>query len=223
MSEPKKVPPGHPDYDMEFERCRWEMAMDGAASQDVDAWARATYESGEPILSERSRVEASQADVERINKDLEGMFLRDDTQKRSLLMNLHDKGVVSTQTLMDKLGLCYDAEVERTRFEGSMADMSLEQSRKANEESRDRTSEAISKLAAPAMVGGGVVYGTTTTTATTGTTIIGATSSTGMTITFSGGYIIGYGTGYGTASVTEAPKEPKQWRGSVHGMVRVEE
>lgn len=45
--------------------------------------------------------------------------LRDDTQWHQILMQLHDKQVISTQTLMEELDLNYDQEVKRMRYETS--------------------------------------------------------------------------------------------------------
>ena len=46
--------------------------------------------------------------------------LRDDTQQKQLWLQLHDKQVMSTETLCEKFGLHYDQEVERLRWEMSM-------------------------------------------------------------------------------------------------------
>lgn len=46
--------------------------------------------------------------------------LRDDTQQKQLWMQLHDKQVLSTETLCEKFGLHYDQEVERLRWEMSL-------------------------------------------------------------------------------------------------------
>lgn len=43
--------------------------------------------------------------------------LKDNTQFNQLLMQLHDKQVLSTQTLLEKLDLNYDQEVQRRRYE----------------------------------------------------------------------------------------------------------
>jgi len=47
--------------------------------------------------------------------------LKDKTQWYQLLMQLHDKQVISTQTLCDELDLNYDQEVERLRYEMAQA------------------------------------------------------------------------------------------------------
>lgn len=46
--------------------------------------------------------------------------LKDQTQFHQILLQLHDKGVVSTQTLCEKLDLDYDQEVHRLRYEQTM-------------------------------------------------------------------------------------------------------
>ena len=43
--------------------------------------------------------------------------IRDDTQQKQLLVQLHDKQVLSTRTLCEKLELDYDQEITRRRFE----------------------------------------------------------------------------------------------------------
>ncbi len=43
--------------------------------------------------------------------------LKDKTQWYQLIMQLHDKGTISTQTLLEELDLDYDQEVKRKRFE----------------------------------------------------------------------------------------------------------
>lgn len=43
--------------------------------------------------------------------------IRDDTQQKQIFMQLHDKQIMSTQTLCEKTDLDYDQEVERIRFE----------------------------------------------------------------------------------------------------------
>ncbi|MHA2279879.1 MAG: DUF559 domain-containing protein [Promethearchaeota archaeon] len=43
--------------------------------------------------------------------------LKDKTQYHQMLMQLHDKQVISTQTLLDEIGLNYDQEVKRMRYE----------------------------------------------------------------------------------------------------------
>jgi very-short-patch-repair endonuclease len=43
--------------------------------------------------------------------------LKDQTQYHQMLMQLHDKQVISTQTLLDEIGLNYDQEVKRMRYE----------------------------------------------------------------------------------------------------------
>lgn len=43
--------------------------------------------------------------------------LKDKTQWHQILMQLHDKGVLSTQTLCEELDLDYDQEIERLRYE----------------------------------------------------------------------------------------------------------
>jgi len=43
--------------------------------------------------------------------------IRDETPERQLWNKMHDKQVMSTQTLCEKVGLDYDQEVERVRFE----------------------------------------------------------------------------------------------------------
>lgn len=45
--------------------------------------------------------------------------LRDDTQQKQLWMQLHDKQVLSTESLCEKFDLHYDQEVERIRFESA--------------------------------------------------------------------------------------------------------
>lgn len=49
--------------------------------------------------------------------------LRDDTQQKQLLMQLHDKQVLSTESLSEKFDLHYDQEVERIRLETSQMEM----------------------------------------------------------------------------------------------------
>jgi len=43
--------------------------------------------------------------------------LKDKTQYHQMLMQLHDKQVISTQTLLEEIGLNYDQEVKRMRYE----------------------------------------------------------------------------------------------------------
>jgi very-short-patch-repair endonuclease len=43
--------------------------------------------------------------------------LKDKTQYHQMLMQLHDKQVISTQTLLEEIGLDYDQEVKRQRYE----------------------------------------------------------------------------------------------------------
>jgi len=43
--------------------------------------------------------------------------LKDNTQYHQMLMQLHDKQAISTQTLLDEIGLNYDQEVKRMRYE----------------------------------------------------------------------------------------------------------
>lgn len=43
--------------------------------------------------------------------------LKDDTQYLQMLMQLHDKQVISSQTLLEEMGLNYDQEVKRMRYE----------------------------------------------------------------------------------------------------------
>ena len=43
--------------------------------------------------------------------------LKDKTQYHQMLMQLHDKQVISTQTLLDEMDLNYDQEVKRMRYE----------------------------------------------------------------------------------------------------------
>lgn len=45
--------------------------------------------------------------------------LRDDTQQKQIWMSLFDKQVISTMTLCEKMGVNYDQEVERLRFEAA--------------------------------------------------------------------------------------------------------
>jgi len=47
--------------------------------------------------------------------------LKDKTQWYQLLMQLHDKQVISTQTLCEELDLQYDQEIERLRYEMAQA------------------------------------------------------------------------------------------------------
>ncbi len=47
------------------------------------------------------------------------MHLRDETQAKQTWMQLHDKMVMSTQTLCDKMDLNYDQEVDRIRYESA--------------------------------------------------------------------------------------------------------
>jgi very-short-patch-repair endonuclease len=47
------------------------------------------------------------------------LHLRDETQAKQMLMQLHDKLVLSTQTLCEKMDLNYDQEVERLRMESA--------------------------------------------------------------------------------------------------------
>ena len=47
--------------------------------------------------------------------------LKDKTQENQLYMQAHDKQIMSTQTLCEKIGLEYDKEVERMRYEMSVA------------------------------------------------------------------------------------------------------
>ena len=47
--------------------------------------------------------------------------LKDKTQWYQILMQLHDKGVISTQTLCEELELDYDQEVQRMRYESTQA------------------------------------------------------------------------------------------------------
>lgn len=50
--------------------------------------------------------------------------IRDDTQQKQLLLQLHDKQVLSTQSLCEKFDLDYDQEVERVRMEMGAAALS---------------------------------------------------------------------------------------------------
>lgn len=50
--------------------------------------------------------------------------LRDDTQQKQLLLQLHERQLVSAETLLEKFGYHYDQEVERIRFETAMQQMS---------------------------------------------------------------------------------------------------
>jgi very-short-patch-repair endonuclease/intein/homing endonuclease len=43
--------------------------------------------------------------------------IRDDTQQKQLYNQLHDKGAISTQTLLEKFNMDYDQEIIRIRFE----------------------------------------------------------------------------------------------------------
>jgi very-short-patch-repair endonuclease len=47
------------------------------------------------------------------------MHLRDETQAKQTWMQLHDKQVMSTQTLCEKMDLNYDQEVDRIRYESA--------------------------------------------------------------------------------------------------------
>jgi very-short-patch-repair endonuclease len=49
--------------------------------------------------------------------------LRDDTQIKQLWMQLHDKQVLSTESLCEKFDIHYDQEVERIRFENAQQQM----------------------------------------------------------------------------------------------------
>lgn len=48
---------------------------------------------------------------------LETMQLNDCSEKMSLYMRLHDKQVISTETLCEKFGINYDQEIARLRLE----------------------------------------------------------------------------------------------------------
>ena len=50
-------------------------------------------------------------------------LIRDDTQQKSIWMQLHEKGVMSSTSLMEKFCLDYDQEVERLRYETAMQSM----------------------------------------------------------------------------------------------------
>ncbi len=50
--------------------------------------------------------------------------LRDNTQKVQLLLQMHDKGMVASQTILEEINLDYDSEVERMREEQIMATQS---------------------------------------------------------------------------------------------------
>jgi len=45
--------------------------------------------------------------------------LKDKTDYHQKLMQLHDKEVISTRTLLEEMGLNYDQEVKRMRYEQS--------------------------------------------------------------------------------------------------------
>jgi very-short-patch-repair endonuclease len=47
--------------------------------------------------------------------------IRDDTQQKQLYNQLHDKGAISTQTLLEKFNMDYDQETIRIRFESASA------------------------------------------------------------------------------------------------------
>jgi very-short-patch-repair endonuclease len=49
--------------------------------------------------------------------------LRDDTQRKNLVMQLADKGKISDQTLLEYLGFDYDVEVSRKRLESVVSQM----------------------------------------------------------------------------------------------------
>jgi len=53
--------------------------------------------------------------------DWNDLNLKDQTQWHNILMQLHDKQVISTQTLCEEMDLDYDQEIERLRYEQTVA------------------------------------------------------------------------------------------------------